>query len=240
MYKVKSNHELKDVDGTKGLLTAYVSIFGNVDSDRDMMMPGAFKKTILERGPVSSKNRIKHLFQHSPWDVIGIPLEMEEDSKGLLVRSKFGSDQFSKDKLQQHLDGLITEFSIGYNVIKEENKINSPTGEDDYNMLQEVKLWEYSSVTWGANELTYVVDAKGNHATVVENINDRMNKLVKALRNGNYTDETCESFEIELKQIQTIYNEIIKGIEPSNDTRHAPSDDTLTDEQIGELIKLLK
>ena len=235
MYKVKSNYELKDVDD-KGIITAYVSIFGNIDSDKHMVMPGAFTKTVSERGPQSKAPRIKHLWQHSPYDVIGIPIEMAEDTKGLLVRSKFGSDQFSQDKFQQHKDGLITEFSIGYNVIKENTK-------EEYNELEEIKLWEYSSVTWGANSLTHIVEGKGdNIVDVLDQINTRMDKLTKALRNGKYSDETAEQFEIELKQIQTIYNEIIKGNEPGGDdpTHRKPGDNpTLSDEEIINTLKEL-
>ena len=222
MYQIKSNYEVKDID--KGVLTAYVSIFNNIDSDGDKIMPGAFAKTIKERGAEGSK-RIKHLWQHDAFNVIGVPVEMKEDETGLLVRSKFGTDQNSQEKLQQHLDGLITEFSIGYNVIKEERVDETINGDDiKFNKLLELKLWEYSSVTWGANSLTHVVDAKGTRENVLEWANDRMQKLVKALRNGKYTDETCEQFEIELKQIQGIYNELIA--EPAQSTPQEPSEDT--------------
>lgn len=231
-YKVKSNYELKDIDEKSGVLTAYVSIFGNVDSDNDMVMPGAFTKTIKERGPVADRPRIKHLWMHSPYEVIGIPNEMKEDDTGLFVRTKFGTDQFSQDKMKQHIDGLITEFSIGYNTIKEEKA-------EDHNKLLELKLWEYSSVTWGANSLTRTVEAKGNTDTVLDELNSRMDKLTKALRNGTYTDETAEQFEIELKQIQTIYNELIKGVEPGNTTPHEPPEGTLSDEELINLFKSL-
>jgi len=222
MYSVKSNYELKDIDEGQGIITAYVSIFGNIDSDGDMVMPGAFTKTIGERG-----TRMKHLWQHSAWDIIGIPNAMNEDQKGLLVNSKFGSDTFSQDKFKQHADGLITEFSIGYqNIQTNEVKTDEP-----YTELIELKLWEYSSVTWGANSLTHIVEAKGDVETNLKSINDRMDKLTKALKNGHYTDETCEQFEIELKQIQTIYNELIKGDQPGDEpTTHEPDLSTLSDE----------
>jgi HK97 family phage prohead protease len=233
MYKVKSNYELKDIDTKAGILTAYVSMFDNVDSDGDMIVKGAFDKTLSERGPLSAKPRIKHLWQHNPYDVIAVPTEMVTEEKGLLVMSKFGTDTASQDKFKQHVDGLITEYSIGYNVIKEEKA-------EGYNKLMELKLWEYSSVTWGANSLTYTVDAKGMTPDLLEQLNDRMDKLTKALRKGTYTDETAESFEIELKQIQTIFNELIKGVEPPKGTPHEPVETTLSDEQIKELFNNFK
>ena len=236
MYKVKSNYELKDIDNKAGILTAYVSIFNNIDSDGDMIVPGAFEKTVNERGPGSAKPRIKHLWQHTPWEVIGVPEDVKSDETGLLVRSKFGTDTFSQDKFLQHVDGLITEFSIGYNVIKEE-KAEGENGM--YNKLVELKLWEYSSVTWGANSLTYVVDAKGYTPSVLDNLNSRMDKLTKALRNGKYTDESAEQFEIELKQIQTIYNELIEA-GAAKSTPGEPDETTLSDDEVVRIINEFK
>jgi HK97 family phage prohead protease len=239
MYQVKSNYELKDIDEKQGVISAYVSIFGNVDAGNDITMPGAFSKTLKERGPQAQRPRIKHLWMHDIHQIIGIPEEITEDAKGLLVRSKFGSDAFSQDKFKQHVDGLVTEFSYGYDIVKDNVKSDPEYGE--VRELTELKLWEYSSVTWGMNELTHIVEAKGTGESALSIINDRMDKLTKALRKGKYTDETAEQFEIELKQIQTIYNEIIKGKEPEESTHRKPGDEpTLTDEEVINLIKNFK
>lgn len=232
MYSVKSNFRLKDIDSEKKVISAYVSVFGNVDTDGDMVVKGAFKKTISERGPGAARMRIKHLWMHDPFSIIGIPETMEEDDTGLLVRSKFGTDTFSADKFQQHIDGLVDEFSIGYQVMQSDKA-------DDHTKLTELKLWEYSSVTWGANELTRIVEGKGCIKEQLEMINERMNKLTTALRKGKYTDETAEQFEIELKQIQTIYNDLIT-LKSEPDTTHEQSPDgTLDDEQIADIFKTL-
>jgi len=238
MYRVKSNYELKDID-EKGVVTAYVSIFDNIDSDGDKIVKGAFAKTISERGPGAARPRIKHLWMHQPWEVIGVPLEMSEDDEGLMVRSKFGTDSYSQDKLQQHKDGLITEFSIGFEPISE-GETTDQEG-NTYNEMREIKLWEYSSVTWGANALTYTVEAKGVKKAIDE-LNDRMDKLVKALRNGRYSDESAEQFEMELKQIQTIYNELSAKERPLSDsTPHGPGDEpTLTVDEIKMIFNELK
>lgn len=203
MFQVKSNYRLKDVDEKKGVVTGYASIFNNIDSDNEMVMPGAFLKTIQERGPESVKPRIKHLWQHDSWEPIAIPLVLEEDDRGLYFESKFGTDTFSRDKLQQHIDKIITEMSIGYNVIKSEDIID----ENDifqYRKLLELKLWEYSSVTWGANSLTEITSAKGEAGDILANLNKRLEALNRGLKNGKYSDETCEQFEAEIAKIQAI------------------------------------
>jgi len=211
-FSVKSNFELKDADEKTGIVTGYASIFGNIDSDDDMIMPGAFAKTITERGPGSAKPRIKHLWQHDSWQPIGVPLVLKEDAKGLYFETQFGKDQFSQDKLQQHIDKIITELSIGYNTIKSEDREEEESmngGIVKYRRLTELKLWEYSSVTWGANSLTEITSAKGENVEVLANLTKRIDALNKALKNGKYTDESCESFESEIEKIKSI----IKSLE---------------------------
>jgi len=231
MYKYKSNYELKDADPKSGVLICYPSIFNNVDSDRDMILPGAYTKTINERGPGSVKPRIKHLWMHSSYEPIAVPQVMKEDEKGLYVESLFGKDQFSQDKLQQHIDGIITEMSVGYEVIKSEKIMKTDQPEVvDYYKLSELRLWEYSSVTWGANSLTEIIGVKADKKDAVDILNDRMNKFIKALRNPKYTDESLESFEIEIKQIQAIINEILLKKEPEVTTPEPVDKATLVKE----------
>lgn len=203
-FKVKSAFELKDIDEQTGIVTGYASVFGNKDSDNEIVMPGAFKKSIEERGPASAKPRIKHLWMHSSWEPIGIPVVLKEDGHGLYFESQFGKDQFSRDKLQMHIDRIITELSIGYNVIRSEDVRDEATQERVSRKLFELKLWEYSSVTWGANSLTEVISAKGETKDILANLNARIEALNRGLKNGKYSDETAEQFEAEIEKIQSI------------------------------------
>jgi len=52
-----------DMEDSSRIITVYYSAFGNVDSDGDVIVPGAFTKTLKENGP-NAKNRIWHLFNH--------------------------------------------------------------------------------------------------------------------------------------------------------------------------------
>ena len=202
-FRIKSNYELKDADEKTGIVTGYASVFGNEDSDKEIVMPGAFVKTISERGPGSAKPRIKHLWQHDSWQPIGVPVKLQEDERGLYFETQFGKDSFSQDKLQQHIDGIITELSIGYNVIRSEDQADKD-GKFLNRKLIELKLWEYSSVTWGANSLTEIISAKGEVKDIMADLSKRLEALNKGLKNGKYTDETCESFEAEICKIASI------------------------------------
>jgi HK97 family phage prohead protease len=224
-YRVKASTEIKEADIKKGEVSGYASIFNNVDSDEEMIIQGAFAKTLSERGVGSAKPRIKHLWQHDSWQPIAIPTVLKEDERGLFFVSKFGTDSFSQDKLKQHIDGIITELSIGFQVIKRED-ITNDDGKREYTKLIELKLWEYSSVTWGANKLTEIISAKNlSNEDKLEAVNNRMTALVKALKN-NYKDEDLEKFEIELKQIQEIYNSLIEAApDDSTQLEDAPKKD---------------
>jgi len=50
--------QIKDVDGRKGIVTGYFSDFNSIDSDGDIIKPGAFTKSISQNGPSSAKPRI--------------------------------------------------------------------------------------------------------------------------------------------------------------------------------------
>jgi hypothetical protein len=68
-----------------------------------------------------------------------------------------------------------------------------------YNEISEIKLFEGSSVLWGANSNTPTVMVKSEiKATLI----DEMGKTIKSLKNGFYTDETFGLLELKLKQLQ--------------------------------------
>lgn len=142
--------EVKTIDLEKGQFTGYAAVFNNLDSYRDIIMPGAFAKTIQEFG-----SRVKVLWQHNPDVPIGKPVSMTEDSKGLLVTAQISETTHGKDAMVLLRDGVINELSIGYSAIKE-----TFDKEQDIRYLNEVKLWEFSPVTWAANDLATVLAAK--------------------------------------------------------------------------------
>lgn len=176
-----------EVNKLKGIVTLYASAFDNVDSDGDIITKGAYAKTISE-----GQKRIKHLFMHKTQDIIGRPLRMIEDSTGLLIES-FITEADNGDHRLKYAEGLYTEHSVGIIPLQ----INK--NQDGTQTFTEVKLFEYSTVTWGANPNTPTVNVK-NQADIYE----RLAKLEKFLRNSTATDETLYQIELEIKQIQSL------------------------------------
>lgn len=210
LIKNTSGGSIKDVDTAKGIITGYFSIFGNKDSDGDIVMPGAFKKTIQENGP-EGKNRIKHLLQHDTWKPLSTPMILKEDNKGLYFESKISLTSYGKDALILYQDGVYTEHSIGYNVVKRE--VDEST---DTQKLIELRLWEGSTVTWGANMDALVtgvksLDKKDIYSTIIK----KMDAIQKAIK-GDYTDEMIWQLEIELRQLQQIIKSLSEMSEPDS------------------------
>jgi len=184
---------IKDIDTAEGRIQGYFAIFGNKDSDGDVIVHGAFKKTLEQ-----NYNRVKHLAQHNALTPLSGTrsgnLTVKEDNYGLFFDSKITKTSWGKDTLMLYMDGVIDEHSIGYEVI-DQQKASS------YNELRVLKLWEGSSVTWGANEQAL---ATGMKSMTKEQQIAKMDTLTKALRNGRYEqEEIFDILEIHLKQLQT-------------------------------------
>lgn len=210
---ISDSHPLmiKDIDGRKGIMTGYFSIFDTVDSDGDSIKKGAFAKTIQEQGPKSKKPRIKHIFNHDPSQPLGVIYELNEDNIGLAYESQLGTHNLGVDFIKMVDSGLITENSFGFRTIKfNQVKPWSEWKEGELaRELTELKMWEGSNLSaWGANWRTFNNGLKSEK--LVDITSKRIDLLVKAMRNGTFTDETFDMLEIELRQIQQLFIDLTK------------------------------
>ena len=224
MYEYKSIvGEVKDLDLNKRIVTGYLSAFGNKDHVGDIIVKGAFDKSLKER-----KEQIFFLNQHN-WDQPHGKFNMlQEDAKGLYFESNPLVDTtYSSDLLKLYDAGIINEHSIGYQTMQDEVK-------GDVRMLKELKLYEGSNVTLGANPETPFMGMKAG----TKRASDQVKRILKMLRSGDVTDDTFSLLEIALKQYETELIEIGKrSVEPSVDTQHEPSADTQANEILSNFIK---
>ena len=208
---------IKDVDGKKGIVTGYFAKFDNVDADGDIIRKGAFTKSILETGPASTQPRIKHLLNHNTNQPLGVLVTLSEDSFGLNYESQIGSHALGQDFIKMVESDLITEHSIGYQVMK----FNQIQDYQDYMKnpavgmceLTDLKLWEGSSLTaWGANQQTPLTGLKSAKEDLQALVN-RQKNLEKFCRNSTATDETIELLLIECKQLTQLIIENTKQVQ---------------------------
>lgn len=148
--------KVEDADTQKGIIRGFASTFGNIDLGDDIVDQGAFKKTIQE-----SKGIIPILADHDPTKQIGWNMRAEETEKGLYVEGKINMEgALGKEKyalIKQALElGAPMGLSIGYGVIKALPDKERPS----VRRLKELKLYEYSVVTFPMNTSAMVTAAK--------------------------------------------------------------------------------
>jgi HK97 family phage prohead protease len=119
----------------------------DIDQTNDIIHQGAFTKTIKEGMPA---NKIKVLWQHD--QPLGLPLEMHEDSTGLYVKGYVSKTSLGDDALTLMSDKVVNRMSIGFSI--PQNKSNY----DDQGVrnIFETKLFEFSPVTFPANENAFI------------------------------------------------------------------------------------
>ncbi len=123
-----------------GLVEGYASLFGEVDQSRDMVMAGAFAQSLRLRG----LRRIPMLFQHDPFEPVGIWLELREDWRGLFARGRLIPDvAYGRELFALVKAGAVDGLSIGYRTVRA--RVDPKTR---VRKLQQVDLWEISIVTF--------------------------------------------------------------------------------------------
>jgi HK97 family phage prohead protease len=143
-----------------GSFEGYASTFNNIDSGFDVVMPGAFTKSLNER----PAGKVKMLWQHDQTQPIGIWKTALEDGRGLFVKGKIlkevqkGAEAFALMK-----EGVIDSMSIGYKTLESDYTKNG------VRQLKELGLMEISLVTFPMNEQATVTGLKELNLRELEN-----------------------------------------------------------------------
>jgi len=216
LYKASPIGDLIDADDKAGIVKGYGSVFGNVDSDGDIITKGAYTKTIKENG-----DRVRYLYQHNMDWPLGKMINLYEDEKGLVFEAEIPKTRLGKDVMQLIKAGVVTENSVGILPI---NKGMA----NGYRELREVKLFEISAVTLAANDQALILDVKGNMD--VDKIANKYDNLAKLIRKGDISDELGYAIEAELYKLKSLF---VSATEPS-------VEDTLPDNKEADISEVLK
>jgi HK97 family phage prohead protease len=205
---------------------------GYFDYDADVILPGAFSKSINERGPKSkAPAKIKHAMFHDmtklPFKSTLIEERMIDGKNVLYFESKATNTTAGDEALQLYKEGVYDNHSIGFNYVRDKIKmIEKDSAEfvslmsqvinpdemrkSDYAfMVTEVKLWEYSTVAFGANQLTPFLGSKSMDKLQIQHyLSEKIHNISKMLSGGTVTDETMADLEIYLKQLEMIMLEV--------------------------------
>jgi HK97 family phage prohead protease len=203
-FEVKAmSGEVSDVDSGGRKVKAVWARTGNVDRDSDIILPGAFTKTISECGPQGT-NEIWALANHYAdfKAALGKPSQIYEEGDKLVTITDILDTEIGEDILKLYTAGCINQHSIGFSTIKSDWQDQ----EQKVRLIKEVKLYEGGPVLWGANPETPTVSISKSLKTIEEtkkDLNSELECLIKAFKHGTFNDSTFSLLEIQIKQIQS-------------------------------------
>lgn len=149
-FEIKSINEAGEFSG-------YGAVFGNIDSDRDIIEKGAFTETLEKHK--SNGTLPAMLWQHDHHEPIGVYKHVEEDSLGLYVEGELllEADPTARRAHAHMKAGSVTGMSIGYQIPKGGYEYDA---NKDVFHLKQLDVHEISIVTFPSNERARVQTVK--------------------------------------------------------------------------------
>lgn len=146
--------KLKSVSDS-GEFEGYGSVFGVKDSYDDVVVPGAFSKSLQSWREKNTMPAM--LWQHQMDEPIGIYTDMKEDDVGLYVKGRLliDDDPLARRAHAHMKAGSLTGLSIGY-MLKDWEYDRTK----EVFLLKEIDLWEVSPVTFPSNDEARISDVK--------------------------------------------------------------------------------
>lgn len=221
--------EVKVLDEQAGIIEAYVSIFGNIDSYGDIVEKGAFAESIANNFPRYPKGVWAH-----DWTMpIAKTLEIREDERGLYVKGQLLLDiQKAKEAYVLIKEGVMTDFSFGYQV--DESQIDENTG---IRHLKKITIFEWSPVLVGANSRATLIGVKSDGQEILEpeedellneeDLDEQKNKEEKTGRVlSEKNRELIQSAMEEIQAAQSGLTKVYQTFDALLKATETPSDDT--------------
>ena len=157
--------EIKAVE-EDGVFEGFGSVFGNVDSYKEIVAPGAFAESLASW---KASGRLPPvLWQHRSGEPIGPYLEMEEQAIGLRVKGQLLVNDVQRAKEARALmkAKAVNGLSIGF--VTREDSYDRVSG---IRTLKKVDLWEVSVVTFPANPSAQISSVKSS-IDAIETVRD--------------------------------------------------------------------
>lgn len=133
---------LNEDDDSVGTIEGYGSVFNLMDRGGDIVLPGAFKRSLAEWK--KKKMPVPMLWQHNSDEPIGIWDEIVEDEKGLRVKGSLVLEVPKAVEVRALIKRkAVSGLSIGYQT--KQSETDPKTG---VRKLKEITLWEISPVTF--------------------------------------------------------------------------------------------
>lgn len=238
---VKSNSNLiqstKEVDMTGRNVTIVANTFNFFDYDFDVLLKGCANRSISQRGAKTNANdKIAHLLYHDMNKQVGKSIDEHEefvDGKlALVCESYLPETEDGEDTLIKYNIGMYNQHSIGFRYVDLEyiekgtqlwdkmmSTLLNPEDADKVGYLwavKEIKWWEYSTVTFGANKLTPYIGTKSeNKIEIADIISQKIAILAQKATRREIGNKNA--FDYELSQLQQMIYELAEMVPSTKD-----------------------
>lgn len=144
-------------------LIGYASTFGNVDLGGDVVVPGAFTKTIDRVKAEGIPLLADHMA--STASVLGTIVDAVQNAKGLIIKARLSKAPSAQDTAIKLREGHLSKLSIGYETMDDAYEDRDGAR---VRLLKEIKLWETSVVVFPMNPKATITRVKSLFEDVVD------------------------------------------------------------------------
>ena len=142
--------EIKGVDASAGTFEGLAAVYGNIDHENDVILPGAFTKTLKDHG-----GKVPILYQHYHSSPIGMG-ELTDSAGGLHIKGELVLEvSKARESYALMKREVLKGLSIGYSTV-----VSEYDRDKDIRYLKELRLHEVSLVTFPMNLQAQVTDVK--------------------------------------------------------------------------------
>lgn len=207
-------------------ITGYAVVFNSLSEDlggfREVVRPGAFKRTLNNNADV------RFLFNHDSNFVLGRnqanTLILSEDAYGLRIENTPPDTQWAKDLKESIKRGDINQMSFGFRVVKDSWGADPVDATRQLREILEAELFDVSVVTYPAYESTTV-----SVRDLVSNL-DSQEKAASFL--NEFKSELEKRSDINITEMFTSHT-ITSGVANDNHESNQNVENTTDDPQAG-------
>lgn len=210
----------------EGEFVGYASVFGNVDSYGDVVVKGAFSRTLAGYGEKGAG--IPAYWAHRMDDPdmnIGSTVEAVEDDRGLKVRVQLDLDSPKGAQVHKLIkQGRVGMMSFAY-AVKEGAYREASDDMPEHYELRDLDLYEVSVVPIGANTATELLDVKSMlpdiPAKAYDEILERLARIEDALTADDVESSDEEPTEVKAEEPETANAEELTDAKSRTDAAEA-------------------
>jgi HK97 family phage prohead protease len=198
----------------------YGAVFGNVDHGGDIVLPGAFAKT-LQRHKADGTMPLM-FWMHQPDQVPGVWLDMAEDRKGLHVKGEILDTALGRDVHTLLQKKAVRGLSIGY------RPTDTDYDPDGNRLLKQVEVAEVSIVSMAMNPLARVEAAKARLSADGEYV-PTAREFEDSLRKAGYSRRVA----------LLLTSKLFDGLDEARGSLAGPLRDSGADDEEKQLLELI-